>query len=173
MRVLVTGITIIIFIVLLSACSSAADYTPDEMVKTEESLTAIKRIGDYQLRLTTDILDHQSAPLLQFQAGLRYVGSKSKIEIMHSFDIHRIDLQIDGESILPPSSSESIGISSILKKGEWLEEHIELTMNQDQLERMIKSDGDIILYSDFDDGKTKVEDRTRALSIKMSEILQE
>ncbi|MCM3129576.1 hypothetical protein ACFQ3J_07665 [Paenibacillus provencensis] len=46
-------------------------------------------------------------------------------------------------------------------------------MNQDQLERMIKSDGDIILYSDFDDGKTKVEDRTRALSIKMSELLQE
>ncbi|MEK5059203.1 hypothetical protein BK126_00175 [Paenibacillus sp. FSL H7-0326] len=173
MRVSITGLTLLFILMLLSACSSNVDYTPDEIVKTEKSVTAIKRIDDYQIRLKTNLVNEQTAQLLRFQAGLRYVGSESKIEIMHGFDIHRIDLQIDDQSILPPSSSESIAIPTLLTKNEWLEENMELSMNEDQFERMIKSDGDIVLYSYyFEDGRTKVENMTRALSIKMSDIFQ-
>lgn len=78
-------------------------------------------------------MEQSSTPLRQFlydnplevENAIIYVGSESKIEIMHGFDIHRIDLQIDGESILPPGSSESIAIPTLLTKNEWLEENME------------------------------------------------
>ncbi|MCM3781721.1 hypothetical protein M3231_01935 [Neobacillus mesonae] len=163
---------LMILIIFLKGCSSSPSAPPDEIVKTSDSVTAVKTHGEYELRLSLGEITRSSTNL-KFQARIRYVGSKPELEIMHSFNVLRIDLQIDGKSLLPPSSSPSIGLTSILKRGAWLEETIEIPITNEQLDHMLSSDGEIVLYADFNDGQTKIEDSIRSMRLRISEVFEE
>ena len=164
---LILMICLVLFGCSDSSLSNDAISTPDQIQKDGDQIIASKQSGDYELRL---IIKKSNNDTFIFEPGLKYIGKDADNEILHSKKILDVDLQTDGESILPPRSTTTEGITTTLVKDQWYSESYEITLSSDQLQQIASSNVSVVLNAVFQSDQSSFEDE-KTMIINAEEVM--
>ncbi|PAF29918.1 hypothetical protein CHI14_21555 [Paenibacillus sp. 7516] len=164
---------ILMMCIVLFGCSNDAsrDAQPDHIqLEDGGSLTATKQVGEYLLRL---VVQPAGENTYMFHSGIKYVGTDTSHTIAHSKHVFMVDIQANGESILPPRTTTNIGLTTELTNEDWYTEPYEITLTQAQLEKMDGSEANIVLHAYFQGGQSGYEDEKKMILSASQALLQE
>ncbi|WP_458124028.1 hypothetical protein [Paenibacillus sp. Z3-2] len=163
------SIILMISLILFGCSNPSMDNSnaPDQMQRDGNQMRASKQIGEYELQL---IIEATKDHTFIFQPGIKYIGIEADNEILHSKQILDVDLQMGGETILPPRSITSEGLTTKLMKDHWYSEKYEITLTSEQIEQIKNSDVDIVLNAVFQSEQSSFEDEKKII-ISAEEVL--
>ncbi|MEO2203435.1 hypothetical protein ABGV42_06795 [Paenibacillus pabuli] len=164
---LILMICLVLFGCSDSSLNNDAISTPDQIQKDGDQIIASKQSGDYELRL---IIKKSNNDTFIFEPGLKYIGKDADNQILHSKKILDVDLQTDGESILPPRSTTTEGITTKLVKDQWYSESYEITLSSDQLQQIASSNVSVVLNAVFQSDQSSFEDE-KTMIINAEEVM--
>ncbi|MEK4439056.1 hypothetical protein [Paenibacillus sp. FSL K6-2862] len=150
-----------------SSMDNDAANTPDQIQKEGDQIIASKQTGEFEIRL---IIEKSNNDTFTFQPGLKYIGKELENEILHSKKILDVDLQIEGESILPPRTTTAEGLTTKLVKDQWYSENYEITLNSNQLKQISSSNVNVVLNAVFESAQSSFDDEKRMI-ISAEEVL--
>lgn len=133
---------------------------PDQIQRDGDQIIASKQTGKYELQLS---IERTKDRTFIFQPGIKYIGNEADIEILHSKQILDVDLQMDGETILPPRSSTSEGVTTKLIKDQWYSEKYEITLTSEKIQQIKNSDVDLVLNAVFQSDESSFEDEKKII----------
>ncbi|GGO00750.1 hypothetical protein GCM10010969_22320 [Saccharibacillus kuerlensis] len=109
--------------------------------------------------------------MFELEAGIRYIGDRPEIEIMHGDPLISSSIIIEGEEIGGPSVVITIGIFTTLKANEWHTQDITLQSSRTQIKQFYEKDGKITINAGFSaDGYTYEQKDNAFLSLKAEDI---
>lgn len=164
---------ILMMCILLLGCSNDVDRDaqPDHIqLEDGGSVTATKQVGEYLLRL---VVHPAGENTYMFQSGMKYVGMDTSHTIAHSKHVFMVDIQANGESILPPRTTTNIGLTTELTNEDWYTERYKITLTQEQLKKMDGSEANIVLHAHFQGGQSGYEDEKKMILSASQALLQE
>ncbi|NUU77054.1 hypothetical protein [Paenibacillus xylanilyticus] len=163
---------ILLMCIVLLGCSNtlSGDAQPDHIQKEDGGpVIATKQLGEYMLRFAIQKSDDHT---FTFQPGLKYVGNDVSHVILHSKQVFAVDIQVSGETILPPRTTTSEGLTTNLTNEEWYTEQVEITLTRAQIQKLTESEGTIVLNAYFQSEQSGFVDEKRMI-LNASQVLLE